>query len=158
MLLDAPCCAQADPGACAGGKDELHPAPEHYDEFAEFAVAAAKRYPDSIGFEVWNEPNYPLLLGWAARARRDYAKMLKTVADALHSQAPGMTVVSAGLSPHADTDTSGSIGFRDFLIEMYEHGAAQKADAIGIHPYPGRRARARTTSATCASTSARSRT
>ena len=48
-----------------------------------------------------------------------------------------MTVVSAGLSPHADTDTSGSIGFRDFLIEMYKRGAAQNADAIGIHPYPG---------------------
>ena len=48
-----------------------------------------------------------------------------------------MPVVSAGLSPHADTDTSGSIGFRNFLIQMYERGAAQKADAIGIHPYPG---------------------
>ena len=46
-------------------------------------------------------------------------------------------MVSGGLSPHADTDTSGSIGFRNFLIEMYERGAAQKADAIGIHPYPG---------------------
>jgi hypothetical protein len=63
--------------------------------------------------------------------------MLETVADALHQQVPGTTVVSAGLSPHSDNDTSGSIGFRDFLIDMYERGAAQKADAIGIHPYPG---------------------
>ena len=136
ILLDAPCYAQANPGACAGGEDELHPAPQHYDEFAEIAVAAAKRYPDSIGFEVWNEPNYPRFWGGPPDPGA-YSAMLKVVADALHAQAPEMVVVSAGLSPHADTDTSGSMGFRDFLIGMYENGAAQKADAIGIHPYPG---------------------
>ena len=63
--------------------------------------------------------------------------MLKTVGDALHQEVPGTTVVSAGLSPHSDNDTSGSIGFRDFLISMFENGAVASADAIGIHPYPG---------------------
>jgi polysaccharide biosynthesis protein PslG len=136
VLIGAPCFAQQNPGACASGNNQLHPTPGHYDEFAQFAVAAARRYPNSIGFEVWNEPNYPKYWGGPPEPA-DYAEMLKTVADALHSQAPGTTVVSAGLSPHADTDTSGSIGFRDFLIQVYERGAAQKADAIGIHPYPG---------------------
>jgi len=136
VLMDAPCFAQANPGACASGKDEQHPSPANYDEFAQFAVTAAKRYPNSAGFEVWNEPNYPKY--WGGPPEPDnYAQMLKTVADALHAQVPGMMVVSAGLSPHADTDTSGSIGFRDFLIDLYERGAATHADAIGIHPYPG---------------------
>ena len=135
-MIGAPCFAQPNPGACAAGDNQLHPSPQYYDELAEFAVTAAKRYPNSIGFEVWNEPNYPRFWGGPPEPG-DYAQMLKTVADALHSKVPGMTVVSAGLSPHADTDTSGSIGFRNFLIEMYERGAAQKADAIGIHPYPG---------------------
>jgi polysaccharide biosynthesis protein PslG len=136
VLMDAPCFAQANPGACANGNDAQHPSPANYGQFAQFAVMAAKRYPNSAGFEVWNEPNYPKYWGGPPDPR-DYAQMLKTVADTLHAQAPGMTVVSAGLSPHADTDTSGSIGFRDFLIAMYERGAATHADAIGIHPYPG---------------------
>ncbi len=132
VLMDAPCFAQRAPSSC----DDSHPSPSYYDEFAQFAVTVAKRYPQSFAIEVWNEPNYPKYWGGPPEPA-DYANMLKTVADALHAQAPGMTVVSAGLSPHADTDTSGAMGFRDFLIEMYERGAAQKADAIGIHPYPG---------------------
>ncbi len=136
VLIGAPCYAQDDPGACARGDDQLHPSPQHYDEFARFAVSVARRYPASIGIEVWNEPNYPKFWGGPPQPD-DYARMLKTVAAALHSEVPGMTVVSAGLSPHADSDTSGSIGFRDFLIELYEQGAAQAADAIGVHPYPG---------------------
>ena len=136
VMIGAPCFAQQNPGACAAGDNRLHPKPQYYDELAEFAVTAARRYPNSIGFEVWNEPNYPKYWGGPPEPG-DYAQMLKAVADELHSKVPGMAVVSAGLSPHADTDTSGSMGFRNFLIEMYERGAAQKADAIGIHPYPG---------------------
>jgi hypothetical protein len=136
VLIGAPCYAQQNPVDCAAGDNQLHPSPQAYDQMAEFAVTAAKRYPESIGFEVWNEPNYPKYWGGPPQPA-DYAAMLKTVGDALHAQAPGMTVVSAGLSPHSDGDTSGSVGFRDFLIEMYERGAIQSADAIGIHPYPG---------------------
>ncbi len=136
VLVDAPCWTQADPQACTNGKGNGRPDTDHYDEFAEFAVLAAKRYPDAIGFEVWNEPNYPVYWGGPPEPN-EYSKMLKTVGDALHQQVPGTTVVSAGLSPHSDNDTSGSIGFRDFLISMFENGAVASADAIGIHPYPG---------------------
>ena len=47
-----------------------------------------------------------------------------------------MPVVSGGLSPHADSDKS-AIGFSNYLDDLYKRGAIQKADAIGIHPYPG---------------------
>jgi hypothetical protein len=53
VLQAAPCWAQ--PGSCDPGS---HPAPEYYDEFAQFAVRVAQRYPQSLGLEVWNEPNY----------------------------------------------------------------------------------------------------
>lgn len=136
VLLGAPCWAQPNPGQCANGQDGVRPAADRYGQLAEFAVKVARRYPQSIGIEVWNEPNYPRFWGGPPEPDR-YAEMLKTVAEALHRDAPGMTVVSAGLSPHSDNDTSGAVGFGEFLAEMYERGAAQQADAIGIHPYPG---------------------
>jgi hypothetical protein len=134
-ILDAPCWAQPDPAGCAAGDSQLRPAPQHYDEMADFAVAAAKRYPESVGIEVWNEPNYPQFWGgWPEPAR--YAEMLREVAGALHREVPGMPVVSAGLSPHGDTDQK-AIGYGNFIERLYELGAAQEADAIGLHPYPG---------------------
>ncbi len=134
-IIDAPCWAQPNPGACNNGDNQLRPSPQHYDEMADFAVAAAKRYPESVGIEVWNEPNYPMFWGGWPEPER-YAEMLKEVATALHQRVPGMPVVSAGLSPHSDTDQK-AIGYRNFLERMYELGAAQEADAIGLHPYPG---------------------
>lgn len=135
VIVEAPCWAQPNPGACNGGNNQLRPSPQYYDEMADFAVAAAKRYPDSVGIEVWNEPNYPRF--WGGWPEPDmYAKMLKQVATALHQRAPGMPVVSAGLSPHADSDNK-AIGFSNFLEKLYRFGGAQEADAIGIHPYPG---------------------
>lgn len=135
VIIDAPCWAQSDPNACRNGKSESHPSPSHYDEMAQFAVTAAKRYPEAIGIEVWNEPNYPLF--WGGWPEPDeYAKMLRETADAIHAQVPGMPVISGGLSPHSDSDRN-AVGFSNFLDRLYELGAAQKADAIGIHPYPG---------------------
>ena len=134
-ILDAPCWAQPHPAACAAGESELRPAAAHYDELAEFAVAAAKRYPESAGIEVWNEPNSPDFWGGTPEPDR-YAQLLKQVAGALHAEAPGMPVISAGLAPLGDTGDNPQ-GYSNFLARLYELGAAQSADAIGIHPYPG---------------------
>jgi hypothetical protein len=62
--------------------------------------------------------------------------MLSSAAAQVHAAVPSMPVVSGGLSPHGEND-GGAIGFRAFLERLYELGAAQRADAIGIHPYPG---------------------
>lgn len=136
VLLDSPCWVQPDPGRCQAGQSGLRPTQAAYGQLADVAVAAAKRYPDSVGIEVWNEPNYPRFWGGAWPQPERYAEMLKTVADALHARAPGMPVVSAGMSPHSDSDRE-AIGYRNFLEELYQRGALQKADAIGVHPYPG---------------------
>jgi hypothetical protein len=47
-----------------------------------------------------------------------------------------MPVISAGLAPHGDSRTN-PVGYSNFLERLYELGAAQRADAIGVHPYPG---------------------
>ena len=133
-LIEAPCWAQPDPAACRGGNNQLRPAPEHYAALADFAAAAARRYPESVGIEVWNEPNYSRFWGGEPQPAL-YAEMLIEAAGAIHATAPGMPVISAGLSPHSDSDPE-AIGFASFLSKLYAHGAAQKADAIGAHPYP----------------------
>jgi hypothetical protein len=136
VLIGAPCWAQPNPGDCTAGDDQIRPAADRYEQLAAFAVKVAQRYPESYAIEIWNEPNYPKFWGGPPEPER-YADMLKTVGGALEREAPEMAVVSGGLSPHSDNETSGAIGYRNFMIEMYERGAFQYADAIGIHPYPG---------------------
>ena len=135
VILTAPCWAQPNPAGCSAGNDKLRPAPAHYDELAKFSAAAAARYgKDAVGFEVWNEPNYPRFWGGELPDPADYSDMFKQVADAIHAAVPGTVVATGGLSPHADSDKN-AIGFSNFVTALYANGAAQKADAIGIHPY-----------------------
>lgn len=131
VVLGAPCWAQ---GSCNGSLSP--PAPEHVNDFGRFAAAVARRYPLAVGVEVWNEPNYSRFWGGKRPNPDLYGAMLTSAAAHIRERIPTMPVVSGGLSPHGDND-NGAVGFQPYLRRLYELGAAQQADAIGIHPYPG---------------------
>ena len=135
ILTSAPCWAQVSPAACRSGHTNLHPTVAHYGEFADFAAAATERYPEALGMEVWNEPNFDLYWGGRPDAG-DYARMFKEVQGAINDVNPAMPVITAGLSPHASDKPGESLSFDGFLRRLYELGAAQRADAIAVHPYP----------------------
>lgn len=131
VVLAAPCWAQQ--GTCRGGV--APPAPEYVEEYGRFAADVARRYPRSVGIEIWNEPNYPRFWGGARPDADFYGAMLGTAAAQIHAAVPSVAVVSGGLAPHSDIDPS-AIGYRAYLERLYALGAAQQADAIGVHPYP----------------------
>ncbi len=91
------CCAPDwMKGGRAGETDwtRLHvaPSPEHYGDFAQLAVAVARRYPDVRHFLVWNE-----MKGFwdNARNRWDYeayTNLYNIVYDALRAAVPGVAV------------------------------------------------------------------
>jgi Cellulase (glycosyl hydrolase family 5) len=132
VLQAAPCWAQA--GDCQRGS---HPSADHFDEFAAFATRVAERYPDSLGLEVWNEPNWGLYWGGTPDPYA-YGEMVGAVASAVHAAKPGMPVITAGLSPHINNEGD-AIAYEHFLRLAYQTGGPQQADAIGAHPYPNRR-------------------
>lgn len=131
VLYSAPCWAQAK--KCKQGG---HPSAEHFDEFAAFAAQAAQRYPEALGLEVWNEPNYDSFWGGDADPQ-SYGQMVAAVAPAIHSANPEMSVVTAGLSPHINSEKD-AMAYKKFLRRAYATGGPQLADAIGAHPYPNR--------------------
>jgi polysaccharide biosynthesis protein PslG len=132
MVIGAPCWAQKDPCSTTVAP----PAAARADDYGRFAATVARRYPRSAGIEIWNEPNYPRFWGGDRPDPGLYAAMLTSAAAQIHAAVPSMPVVSGGLSPHGEGD-GGAIGFREYLERLYELGAAQRADAIGFHPYPG---------------------
>ena len=136
VLIDAPCWAQAEPAGMRQRQGQLHPDVAPLRRLRRFRGRSRQALPAVGRLRGLERAQLPAVLGRPAGAQR-LREDAEDDRHALHEQVPGATVVSAGLSPHSDNDTSGSIGFRDFLISMFENGAAQKADAIGIHPYPG---------------------
>ena len=136
-ISGSPCWAQQNRLACENGNTDLRPTPEHYNEMADFAVAAAGRYDGEIaGIEVWNEPNSDDFWGGAPQPER-WAQMVGAVADAVHAADSDVPVVSGGLHPFANAG-SGGVPPEEFLNRAYREGGPQRADAIGYHPYAGR--------------------
>ncbi len=133
VLGAPPCWAQDKPAGC-NEPAPAHPTRDHWDEFAAFAAAAAQRYPESVGMEVINEPNTSKF--WGSGVDPDaYSEMFKLVADAIHEANPDMPVVTGGLAS-SYTDDANGLSTATFLNKLYQHGAPQHADAIGIHVYP----------------------
>ncbi|RMF29380.1 MAG: hypothetical protein D6759_14000 [Chloroflexi bacterium] len=113
--------------------------PENLQDFGDFCGAIASRYRGRVrAYEVWNEPN--LAREWADRPPdpAEYTELLKTCYVAIKAADPEAIVISAGLAP---TGTGPPIAMPDeqFLIGMYEAGAAPYFDMLGLHA-PGYKA------------------
>jgi len=100
-------------------------------DLAGFAATAAKRYAGRIdAWEIWNEPNLPLFMGFVQDKAVRFAAMLRAVHPAIKSANPNATVIAAGLSPLAGDDSPPG-----FLAQMYAAGAGGFFDAAAAHPY-----------------------
>ena len=134
ILGYAPCWAQDDPGRCSPVGS---PRGDEIDEYAQFAALAAKRYPQALAIEVWNEPNWTHF--WAPKpdpAR--YSRMVRAVADAVHATGSGVPVILAGNAPLAsDWENGNGMSFDGFLRRVYEEGGIGQADAVSHHIYFG---------------------
>jgi hypothetical protein len=137
VLASPPCWAQAPQPPQLLAPCSYQPGPptaEHFSDLGELAALLAQRYPESVGIEVWNEPNYRLHWG-ADPDPSAYGEMTKEVANAVHAANPSMPVISAGLAPLSNDGPEG-MAYDSFLRQAYETGGPQLTDAIGAHPYP----------------------
>lgn len=135
LVYSAPCWASSS-ARCEPGQGGHSPGKAYLDDYARFAGRVAARYPAARGIEVWNEPNLDTY--WRAGPQPGrYARMLKRTVTEVDARDPSMPVVTGGLAPFV-RDGDGRMGYRKFLRKVYERGAAQRADALGAHPYPGR--------------------
>jgi hypothetical protein len=107
----------------------------HMRDFARFVGAAVRRYPDTIGVEVWNEPN--LSEYWYPHPQpKLYARMLKLSYHAVKRVDRNIPVVFAGLVPQFGRDPAGQrMDAGKFQSRAYEAGAGRWTDGFGVHPY-----------------------
>lgn len=85
--------------------------------------------------EVWNEPNLSReWTGLTPFSGAGYMSLFLPAYDAIKSYNDSIVVVSAGLAPAPNTESS--VSDRDFLRQMYASGLADLSGiAVGVHPY-----------------------
>lgn len=105
--------------------------PKNVADFGDFAAAVVSRYGNRItAWEIWNEPNLPLFMGFIENKPRHYTDMLKAAYTSIKSVQPNSTVIAAGLSPLLGADSPPG-----FLQQLYDAGAGGFFDAAAAHPY-----------------------
>lgn len=123
-------------------RDKIFPAsgpPDKMEDWKDFLEEISERYRGKIqAYEIWNEPNLAREWGNTKPDAAAYTEMLRVSYQAIKKADPQALVISAGLSPttevseRARSDTV-------FLREMYQAGAKQYFDMLGVHA-PGYKA------------------
>lgn len=133
IATSAPCWATGR--RC--GAPSTPPDADHVDEFASFTAKLARRYPESLGIEIWNEQNFSMF--WRGKIDPGlYGDMLAASAKAIHRVDPEMPVVLGGLAALTERSAGpDDMPFAPYLAKLYRSGAMEGVDAIAYHPYPG---------------------
>ena len=129
------------PGWANGGRGPTTP-PSDAAMYGRFLAAAVDRYhyggvagTHIRAWEIWNEPNHPPFWAGAPDAR-GYVGLLRHAYLGVKSVDPDAIVVSGGMASSGDLRDPGNAEHPvNFLIAMYDAGAAGLFDALGDHPY-----------------------
>lgn len=101
-------------------------------DFAQFAAAAADRYPQIRVWEIWNEPNQAAW--WRPGADPEsYTALLKAAYRSIKAVNPNAIVITGGMAPSVTNEKSFSP--IEFLQEIYTYGGRGSFDGVGHHPY-----------------------
>ncbi|NKQ37793.1 MAG: hypothetical protein HF973_19545 [Chloroflexi bacterium] len=113
--------------------------PYNYQDFGDFCYALADRYKGRIAaYQVWNEPNLSREWGNQSPNPAEYTELLKICYENIKTADPEAIVISAGLAP-TGTQPPDAMPDTDYLQGMYDAGAADYFDALGLNA-PGYKA------------------
>lgn len=120
-----PCFSFTPPSL--GEEEKSSAPPRRLRDFADFL----DQYVGAVGehfeyVELWNEPNNQS--EWDFRLDPDYRKFAEMITDAAYwAQQLDKQVVLGGLSPIDP----------NWLYNVWEHGALENIDVVGVHGFPG---------------------
>jgi GH35 family endo-1,4-beta-xylanase len=104
-------------------------------EYSHWVRRVVERYKHRVhAYIIWNEPNLALEWSGLPPDPQAYAELLKVGYAAVKEIDPDALVVSAGLAP-TNTQNDEAMDDRLFLEALYEHGADDYFDVLGVHAY-----------------------
>ncbi len=109
--------------------------PADPNTYASFVGQMAGKYCNTSlkAIEVWNEQNLHYEWGNRPLNAGEYVNLLAAAYNAIKGACPSMTVVSGALTPAGN---NGGLAMDDltYLEQMFQAGANNYLDAVGVHP------------------------
>lgn len=108
---------------------------EDWDQWGHYRFLDAQLYADRIdAWEIGNEPN--LIEEWGQPPDPGaYARLLEVAYQQIKAADPDAIIVSAGLAPLNARSDPHHLNDLDYLRAMYQHGAAEHFDVLGLHTF-----------------------
>jgi hypothetical protein len=117
----------------AEGTSSSNGPPDNPQDFGDFCHALADRYRGRVAaYQVWNEPNLAREWGGHTPDPEGYVELLRVCYVGVKTADPNAIVISAGLSPTGNVPPV-AVPDGEYLVAMYEAGAAPYFDLLGIH-------------------------
>jgi hypothetical protein len=114
---------------------DVHDRPIDMDAYADFVARVAERFAHRVeAYIIWNEPNLAREWGGQAPDPGGYVELLRVAYSAIKEMDSYALVISAGLAPTNRLDDT-AMDDRIYLEGMYEAGAREVFDVLGVHPY-----------------------
>lgn len=110
---------------------------EHYDQYGDFVYAFVEHFKGRVQyFIIWNEPNLSFEWGYRPVDPEAYTELLKLAYRRAKEANPDCYVLNGGLAPTIAREGN-EWGLSDliFLQRMYDAGAKDYFDIMGIHAY-----------------------
>ncbi len=130
MVQDVPCWASSDPQRnCSAESQAYQPTypPQNNQDYADALRKLVQLFgPQVAAWEIWNEPNDERFWKPEPNAAA-YTDLLRAAHAAIKAENRSAVVLGGSLAG-ADID---------FLLAMYDNGAATAFDALALHPYSG---------------------
>lgn len=117
-------------------KREFTGPPDNLENFYNFVGKVAERYKGRVKYyQLWNEPN--LVREWNGRPvdAAAYVELLRQAYGRIKAADPQAVIVSAPLSPTADTDPAYALNDLIYLDQMYRAGAKDYFDVLALQIY-----------------------
>lgn len=106
---------------------------ENPQDLGDFCHAVASRYRGRVrAYQIWNEPNLAREWQNSPPDPEGYVGLLRACYVGIKTADPDALVISAGLSP-TNTKSNEVTPDSEYLVAMYEAGAAPYFDALGVH-------------------------
>ena len=120
-----------------GEADLVHASPANPADYARFVAKFVQRYGDRVRhIQVWDNPNVHPFWGRRNAEPIEYTALLRASALAIRAVNPNVKILAAGLAPSGEL-IRGHPDYSDalFLRGMYQAGAREHFDILGVKPY-----------------------